>query len=188
VVEEQEVQRTGGKAVVAGQRLERASAVTDPADHAGHPVGHAGMRPNLPGVDGVGFGEFDGVHLGGRCGPGDAQRPVAAIGAQLESEFRVGAAHRGVEQHALLVADVDQHRLLVGEPIDGGHHVVDVARAGVLQHVFDRRGLASVADLARRGDVAGPGRHPQDRPPQERDALLQSHEPNPNPVALQIGW
>lgn len=91
-------------------------------------------------------------------------------------KFRVGAPHRGVGQRPFLVADVDQHRFLVGEPVDDGQHVVDVARAGVLQHVFDGRRFAYVADLTRRGDVADPGGHPPHRPPQKRQALLEAHE------------
>ena len=142
--------------MLAGQRIQGVPTVADGADHTRDPVGDTGMRPDLPGIGGVGFGEFDGVHLGGGGGLGDAQRAVAAIGAQLEREFRVGAPDRDVEQRALLVADIDQYRLLVGEPVDGCQDVVDVTRASALQHVFDCGGFAPVADLARRGDIAGP--------------------------------
>jgi hypothetical protein len=43
----------------------------------------------------------------------------------------------------------------VGEPVDRGQHVVDVSLAGVSDHVICGGGLPSVADLARRGDIAG---------------------------------
>jgi hypothetical protein len=58
--------------VLAGQRIQRVPAVADGADHTRDPVGDAGMRPDLAGIDGVGFCEFDGVHLGTRRGPGNA--------------------------------------------------------------------------------------------------------------------
>ena len=141
--------------MLARQRIQRVSAVSDGAHHAGNPIGHTGMRPDLAGIGGVGFGKLDRVHLGGDA-RGDAQRTVTAVGAKFQGQFRVGAPDSGVEQRAFLVADIDQHRLLVGEPVDGCQDVVDVARPRVLQHVFDYGGFAPVADLARRGDVAGP--------------------------------
>ena len=92
--------------------------------------------------------ELDGEHLGVRCGPGDAQRAVAAVGAELERQLRVGAADGGVEQLALLVADVDQHRLLGGERVDGGQHVVDVAAPRVGLDVGRAGRFPAVAELA----------------------------------------
>ena len=114
------------------------------------------MRPDPTGVGGVGLGKFDGVHLGSRGRPGDAQRPVTAVGAKFERQLRVGPPDGGVEQRALLVADIDQYRLLVGEPVDRRDDIVDVAGPSVGQHVLDGGGFPAVADLARGGDVAAP--------------------------------
>ena len=160
VVQEHEIECARGESVLVGQRVQGAPAVADGADDARHAVGDPGMSPDLAGVGGVGFGEFDGVHLRVRSGAGDPQRAVTAVGAQFQRERGIGAPHRGVEELALLVADVDQDRLFVGELVDGGQHVVDVAGPGVLQDVVDRGRFASVTDLARLGDIARPGRHP----------------------------
>jgi hypothetical protein len=65
------------------------------------------MRPDPSGIDGVGFGKFDGIHLGLRRGAGDTQRPIAAVGAELEGQVRVGPPDGCIEQRALLVADID---------------------------------------------------------------------------------
>src|SRR3984885_9787202 len=135
VVDKQEVKGAGGKAMLAGQRIERVAAVANSADHTRDSVGHASVGPDLAGIGGVDFGKLDGVHLGGGRGARDAQRTVAAVGAQLERQSRFGAPDGYVEQHAFFVADVNQHRLLVGEPVDGCQDVVHVARASVLQHV-----------------------------------------------------
>ena len=155
VVDEHEVELPGAEAVLVGQRVERRAAVADGADHTGDPVVDAGVRPRSAAPRGVGRRELDGEHLGRRRRAGDPQRAVAAVGAQLQREARVGAADGGVEQRALLVADVDQERLLVGELVDRCQHVVDVAPAGVGHHVVGGGRLASVADLAGLGDVAG---------------------------------
>ncbi len=187
VVEKYEIQCAGGESVVCGKRVQRAATVADGAHHAGDPIGDTGMRPDLAGIDGVGFGQLDGVHVGPRRRAGDAQRPIAAVGAQLESHLRLRSPNGCVEQRPLLVADIDQHRLLVGEPVDGCDHIVDVARSGVREHVLDCGRFTPVTDLARRGDVAGAGRHPPKRPPQQGDALLETHGRHPSPPGDSTG-
>ena len=91
--------------------------------------------------------------MGGRRGRGDTQCAVAARGAQLQRQFRVRAPHRGVEQLALLVADVDQKRLLIREPVDGVEHAADVALAGIGQDVLNQGGFSTVAHLPGGRDV-----------------------------------
>jgi hypothetical protein len=94
-----------------------------------------------------------------------------------QCEGGIGAPHGGVEQLPLLVPDVDQHRLLAGELIDGGQHVVDVTGAGVFENIVDCSRFASVTDLAGCGDIPGPGRHPPVRLPPQGYASLQIHSP-----------
>jgi hypothetical protein len=124
-----------------------------------------------------GLGQLDRVHLRVRRGAGDAQRAVAAVRAQFERECGVRAPDRCVEDFALLVADVDQERLFIGELVDGGDDVVDVTVSRIGDDVVGRSGLAAVADLAGPLDAAGADRdrHAQDRPAQKRHSLLQAH-------------
>ena len=84
--------------MLVGQRVQGAPAVADGADDTRHSVGNPGMSPDLPGIGGVGFGEFDGVHLRVRSGPGDPQRAIAAVGAQLQRQRGIGTPHSGVEE------------------------------------------------------------------------------------------
>ncbi len=149
-------------------RPRRAAAVADGPDHTGNPVGHPGVGPDAPGDLGVGGGELDREHPGSRRGTGDAHRPVTAVGTKLEGQSRVRPDHCRVEQRALLVADVDQERLLVGELVDGGDDIVDVARAGVGHHIIGGRGLSAVAPLTGAREVSGADSHPDERPPQQR--------------------
>ena len=147
VVDEQQVDRAGAESVCRPARRGCLPAVTDGADHAGDAVVDPGVRPDPSGHFGVGRRQLDGEHLGVRCGPGDAQRAVAAVGAELERQLRVGATDGGVEQLTLLVADVDQHRLLDGELVDRCEHVIDVAAPGVGLDVGRAGGFPAVADL-----------------------------------------
>ena len=91
VVEEHEIQCLSGESVFIGQGVQGLAAVADGADHTRHPVGDPGMRPDPAGVGRVGCGEFDGVHLGVGRGARDPKRAIAAVGAQLECELRVGS-------------------------------------------------------------------------------------------------
>ena len=126
-------------------------------------------------MGGIGLGQFHRQHPRSRCGPGDSQRAVPAVGAQLQRKRRVCPAHRGVEEQAFLVADIDQDRLLIGEAVDGGDDVVEVPGAGVGEHVVDRRGLTAVTDLSRSGDISDPDRQPPDRPAQQRYPYFDGH-------------
>ena len=172
--DEQEIQRAGGEPV-SGQGVQGPSAVADGADHAGDPVGDPGVRPDAPGVLGVGGGHLDGEHPGLRCRPGDPQCAVAAVGAQFEGQAGIRASHGRVEQQTFLVADIDQDRLLVGEAVDGGDHIVEVTRAGVGQHVLDGGGFAAVAHLSGPQNAGQPDGQPPERPAQEGDAVLKGH-------------
>ena len=175
MVDEQQVQRTGGKSVVASQGVQGGAAVGDGADHAGDPVRDTGVRPDPARVGGVCLGQLHREHPRVGCCTGDPQRAVPAVGAQLQCQCRVCPAHRGVEEQAFLVADVDQDRLLIGEAVDRGDDVVEIAGAGVGEHIVDRGGLPAVADLSRSGDVSHPDRQPPDRPAQQRYPYFEGH-------------
>jgi len=181
-------ERAGAEPVFAGQRVEGQAAVADRPDHTRDPVIDAGVRPNTPRHFGVGGRELDREHLGRWSGAGDSQRAVAAVGPQFQRHARVGAADRGVEQLALLVADVDQERLLMCELVDLGDHVVDVAPACVGDDVVGSGGFAPVADLAGLGDVPSPDRQPPERPAQKRHPLLQGHDRQRMRTAGSIGF
>ena len=97
VVEEHEIKRPRGKSVLIGERVQRAPAVADGADDTRHAVSDTGMSPDLPGVGGIGLGEFDGVHLGVWSGPGDPQGAVAAVGGPVRGrDWRAARRRRAV--------------------------------------------------------------------------------------------
>ena len=131
------------------------------------------MCPDSPRNLGVGRGEFHREHLRGGRGARNPQRAVSAVGAEFEHHAGIGPPDRGIEQRTLLVTDVDQNRLLVGELVDRGEHVVDVAASGVAYHVIRGRSLPAVADLAGGGDVASAERKPPHRPAQERNFCVK---------------
>ena len=64
--------------MLAGKRIQSVAAVADGAHHARDLIGDTGMRPDPAGIDGVGFGKLDGIHLCPRRGAGDAQGPISA--------------------------------------------------------------------------------------------------------------
>ena len=72
------------------------------------------------------------------CSGGDPQGAVAAVGAQLQCQPGTGPTDRGIEQLALLVADIDQKRLVVGVLIHRREGVADIAPARVCHHVVGR--------------------------------------------------
>ena len=120
--------------------------------------------------------QLHGEHLRRRRGPRDPQRAVPAVRAELQRELRIGSPDGGVEQGALLVADVDQDRLLVGEPVDRGQHVVDVSLPRVAHHVVGGRSLSAVAELAGLHERAATQRQSPHRPAQQGHSLLQIHD------------
>ena len=160
---------------VSSPACRRSAAVPDGADHAVTRSATPACAQMRRATCGVGRRQFDRDDLGRRRGPGDPQRAVAAVGAQFQCQIRIGPLDRGVEHAALLVADVDQERLLVGEPVDRRDRVVEIARPGVGQHVVGSGRLPAVPDLPGARDVPSTDGHPQERPPQQRDATLEIH-------------
>jgi hypothetical protein len=122
-----------------------------------------------------------------RSGPGDAERAVAAVGAQLKGEPGIGAADCGVEKFAFLVADVDQERLLVGERVDGGKDVVEVAATRIGLDICRAVRLPAVTDLAGLHEVGHCHTQPPHRGAQEGHSLLQAHGRQPRSAAIRIG-
>jgi hypothetical protein len=78
---------------------------------------------------------------------GDPQCAVAAIGAELQHDLRIRPLHRRVEQPALDVADIDQQRLVVGVPVQGPQHIIDITLARMADHIVDDRAFPPITDL-----------------------------------------
>ena len=68
----------------------------------------------------------------------DANRGVAAEGADLEGACGPLGAHLGVEDLALAIADVHQERVLAAEAVERGQHRLGVAGASVRARVGER--------------------------------------------------
>src|ERR1700733_5542169 len=172
VVKEYEIQTALGESVVLGQNLER-RPVADGAVNAGDAIGEASVRPHAAGYRGVGTGLFDREYVGARCRPGDPQPAVSAVGPEFDGERRIRALDGSVEQLALLVADVHEDRLVVGEVVDGVDRGVDIARRCGGNDVVGRRLLPAVTHLTRPYGVPAAESPAQDRVPQEGKLLSQ---------------
>src|SRR6202012_69669 len=172
VVEEYEIQTALGESVVLGENLER-RPVVDGAVNAGDAIGEAGVRPHAARYRGVGAGLFDREYVGARCRPGDPQPAVSAVGTEFHGELRVRALDGGVQQLALLVADVHQDRLVVGELVAGFYPCGAFARRCIGNDVVGHRFLPAVTHLTRSYDGRAAESPAQERVPQEGKLLPQ---------------
>ena len=162
------------EAVLGLERRDRLAAVAERAEDHGHAVADPGVFEDSPRDLRVLHIELERVQVRpGRHRAGGPQRAVAAVRPELEKSPRLGATDRGVEDLSLLVADVDQELLLVGELVDRGDRGVEVAGRGVCDDVLAERRLTAVADLPLGGEPLHPEPHADERPPQERKAPSQ---------------
>jgi hypothetical protein len=171
VVDEGQVDGALREVVFGLEPLDGRATITERADDDRQPITDAGVVPNATCDRGVCGVELDrdkprfGTHRSR-----DPKRAVAAIRSELQHKLRICAPDGGVEDFALLVADVDHEALLVTELVDRLNDVIQVTLTGIREHVLRERLLAAVADLPVLQELRHSKRHPQERPPKERQA------------------
>ena len=172
MVDEDEVQRSVGEAVLGLELCDRLFPIAERPDEHRQLLADAGVVPDAAcdrRVFGVELDRHEPRPFGHH--PSGTQGAVAAVGPQLEQLAGLSPPDRGVQDLALLVADIDQEAAVVGEVIDHPDHIVEVAPTSLGLDMPGKRQLPPVAHLPLGLEAPPAQQHAHHRPAQERKSL-----------------